>query len=57
MGIKYRPGDSLVLYPHNEPEVVEEALRVYKLRPDDIISVRPAGENGACARRLFVCSA
>jgi sulfite reductase (NADPH) flavoprotein alpha-component len=40
-GLSYEPGDSLGIYPHNDPELVEEVLGHMGWNPDELI---PAGK-------------
>ncbi|KAL0205638.1 hypothetical protein P9112_000945 [Eukaryota sp. TZLM1-RC] len=39
--ISYNIGDSLSLYPHNKPNLVEQLLTFLKLNPEELISVLP----------------
>lgn len=43
-GISYQPGDSLGVYPENDPELVEHLLEVLKWNPEEKVTVNKQGE-------------
>jgi sulfite reductase (NADPH) flavoprotein alpha-component len=37
-GLSFEPGDSLGIYPHNDPELVEDVLRQMEWNPDELVT-------------------
>lgn len=43
-GLSYQPGDSLGIYPENDPELVDALLKELKWNPDENVTVNKQGE-------------
>jgi sulfite reductase (NADPH) flavoprotein alpha-component len=43
-GLSYKPGDSLGIYPENDPELVDLLLKELKYNPDESITINKQGE-------------
>lgn len=43
-GLTYKPGDSLGIYPKNEPELVELLLKELSFNPEETVSINKKGE-------------
>jgi len=43
-GLTYRPGDSLGIYPKNEPELVETLLQELSFNPEETVTINKKGE-------------
>lgn len=43
-GLTYQPGDSLGIYPENDPELVDALLKELKWNPDENVTVNKQGE-------------
>ncbi|MDQ0226021.1 assimilatory sulfite reductase (NADPH) flavoprotein subunit [Metabacillus niabensis] len=43
-GLTYQPGDSLGIYPENDPELVDALLKELKWNPDETVTVNKQGE-------------
>ena len=48
-GLSFEPGDSLGIYPHNDPQLVDEVIGQMGWNPDE--PVRPASRKCRSARR------
>jgi sulfite reductase (NADPH) flavoprotein alpha-component len=43
-GLSYKPGDSLGIYPENDPELVDLLLKELKYNPDESVTINKQGE-------------
>ena len=44
LDLHYEPGDSLGIYPENDPELVELLLKEIKWNPEEMVTVNKQGE-------------
>lgn len=52
-GITYEPGDSLGIYPSNDPDLVEELISKLKVSPEEKVSVNKQGETFSLREALL----
>ncbi|SDH47701.1 assimilatory sulfite reductase (NADPH) flavoprotein subunit [Alteribacillus bidgolensis] len=52
-GLEYEPGDSLGIYPENDPELVDKLLDEMSWDPDELITINKKGEQRSLREALI----